>query len=378
MNYPQDILSLLESGLKANSLGQAERTLGDRQTYLGMSDLAQGLSCPRAVLAKKLSPEDPSLNLKKLIQLERGHWLEYGIEKALKSVNQNLLSQLEISVVYKNAPVKAHLDLVLVDPSGPNVTVLELKSLAAIKDCVYESHEAQLLGQIGLLSEFWNEPVFSLEGFKNHLSFSELAVHSLGIKLPTNDPGNISITGYVLCVSHKDVRAFGPYKSNSETLTGLLETGYYIWQTLSKISSNQISLNDVQYQTSFLPLCDYCLFNRNCPKFSGDSLPELAPELSSLANLKAQKSMLEDEISERESQLKAIASLMGKTGQWISSDNYRFKVAEQKGRISLDQGLLKSNLKDIGGIDEETVLNVWSLSQKEGRSFERFYLSPVN
>ncbi|MDR1578258.1 MAG: hypothetical protein LBT86_08575 [Deltaproteobacteria bacterium] len=59
------------------------------------------------------------------------------------------MSQLEISINYQNAPIKAHLDLVLVDPSTPSVIVLELKSLASIKDCVYESHEAQLLGQIG-------------------------------------------------------------------------------------------------------------------------------------------------------------------------------------------------------------------------------------
>jgi hypothetical protein len=40
MNNQPIILSLLESGLKASYQGQAEKSLGDRQTYLGMSDLA--------------------------------------------------------------------------------------------------------------------------------------------------------------------------------------------------------------------------------------------------------------------------------------------------------------------------------------------------
>jgi hypothetical protein len=265
-----------------------------------------------------------------------------------------------------------------VDPRAPRVTVLELKSLASIKDCVYESHEAQLLGQIGLLSGFWSEPVFSLEGHQNLVSFTELVDHNLGIKLPTSAHGNYPIDGYVLTISNNDARVFGPYEANSKTIMGLLEIGSYLWKTLTDLRNQAFSLNEVDYQSSFSPLCAYCLFNSDCPKFSDESCLELAPLLSDLADLKSKKSALDDEISERENQLKAIASLTGKTGHWISAENFRFKFTEQKGRISLDQSLLKSNLKDIGGLDDETLLNVWAMSQKEGRPFERFYLSPVN
>jgi hypothetical protein len=122
------VLSMLEEGLIAYSKHHTLATLGDRQTYLGMSDLALGLSCPRAVLADKLSPEDPSMSLNKLLQLQRGHWLETGIEQAFNTTGTTFLSQLEISVERLRVPIKAHLDFTLIDPKSNDVTVLELKS----------------------------------------------------------------------------------------------------------------------------------------------------------------------------------------------------------------------------------------------------------
>jgi hypothetical protein len=133
MNQPDDILTLLEHGLKSVSTNQTMTLLGNRQTYLGISDLAQGLFCPRAVLANKLDLNDSDLTLKNLLTMERGHWLEHGIEKAFKATGVNLISQLEISVIHQVTPVKAHLDFVTVDQAGNQVTVIELKSLGRIK-----------------------------------------------------------------------------------------------------------------------------------------------------------------------------------------------------------------------------------------------------
>jgi hypothetical protein len=46
MNNPDDeILSMLEKGLKAFSVNQTMASLGNRQAYLGMSDLVHGLTC---------------------------------------------------------------------------------------------------------------------------------------------------------------------------------------------------------------------------------------------------------------------------------------------------------------------------------------------
>jgi hypothetical protein len=80
-----------------------------------MSDLALGMSCPRAVVASKLCSNNKDLSLEKPLTLERGHWLEHGIEEALTSINQKFISQLEINIDYGITPIKAHLDLVLLD-----------------------------------------------------------------------------------------------------------------------------------------------------------------------------------------------------------------------------------------------------------------------
>jgi hypothetical protein len=128
MNNQANILTLFRDGLKSSSLERTKITLGDRKDYLGMSDLAQGLSCPRAIVAGKLSNAEFSFSLEKLLTLERGHWLEYGIEKALKATGVKLIPQLEISVIHQSTPIKAHLDLTLISESGDLVTVLELKS----------------------------------------------------------------------------------------------------------------------------------------------------------------------------------------------------------------------------------------------------------
>ncbi len=55
MKTQEEILSLLAEGLKAAGERHTALNLGDRGRYLGVSDLALGLTCPRAVVAAKLS-----------------------------------------------------------------------------------------------------------------------------------------------------------------------------------------------------------------------------------------------------------------------------------------------------------------------------------
>jgi hypothetical protein len=57
---------------------------------------------------------------------------------------------------------------------------------------------------------------------------------------------------------------------------------------------------------------------------------------------------------------------MGKSNQWISAESYRFKVGTQKCRVSLDQNLLKDNLSQVIGLDDESLPNLLASSQKEG------------
>ena len=383
----EEVLSLLARGLEAAANKHTVSTLGDRQTYLGMSDLARGLSCPRAVVADKLAPDNPGTTLDRLLPLRRGHWLEYGVEEALSALNTKYISQLEISIQHQDVPIKAHLDLVLLDEVSQSVTVLELKSAGHLRDQVYGSHEAQLYGQLGLLSRYWNDDAFSIDRqlgngvskpvSSDSCSFPELVRRQLGIQL-AEDIDLISIQGFVLTVSPKSAKAFGPYLPNSAVLSGLLEAGVELCQKLTEIKAGRAMLDEIAFQKSFDPLCGWCRHNHNCPKFDGPDQLDLEPELAALADLKKRRSYFDAEIKEREEQLKAIADLMGLSGQWINTPNYRFKVANQAGRVTLDQNLLKANLSHLKRIDQAQMLAALESAQKPGKPFERFYLSPIN
>ncbi|UQZ90624.1 hypothetical protein C4J81_15975 [Deltaproteobacteria bacterium Smac51] len=382
----QELLSLLASGLEAAAHAHTASNLGDRRTYLGMSDLARGLTCPRAVVARKLNGEPTSLSLETLLQLRRGHWLEYGVEEALTAAGQKFISQLEISIEHNGVPIKAHLDLLIFDEEAKAVTVIELKSVGRLRDHVYGSHEAQLYGQLGLLHRYWSQAVFannvfvkgsSLPACSEYCSFSELASRQLGVQLP-KDADSVSIHGFVLTVAPQSAKAFGPYAPNDEVLKVLFQTGAGLWSHMEEIRSGRADLGQVAYQQGFDPLCDWCGHNRDCPKFQGDSHPALEPELSALADLKAARSRLEEEIKEREEQLKAIAAIMGKSGQWISGNRYRFKVSRMPGRATIDQHLLKSSLGQLKQVDENQLDSLLSSAQKISRPFERLQLSPIH
>jgi hypothetical protein len=343
MKTQEEVLSLLAEGLEAAAKEQAVSMLGNRQTYLGMSDLARGLSCPRAIAADKLKAENTGLSLDKLLPLRRGHWLEHGLEEALSALKIKFIPQLEISIQHQGTPIKAHLDLTLPDESSRSVTVLELKSVGRLRDQVYGSHEAQLYGQLSLLARFWNRRVFSSgrqyeedqtqASRPEACSFPELVSRQLGLKFAEKAEA-VSIRGFVVVVSPKSARTFGPYEPNDIVLSRLLETGTELWRQITEIRSGRMTLDGLACQKGFSPLCGWCGHNRDCPKFDGQNQLELEPELASLAEMKKRRSDIDDEIKEREQQLKSIAALMRLTDRWISSANYRFKVNSQTGRIS--------------------------------------------
>jgi len=381
-----EILSLLASGLEAAAQAHTASTLGDRRSYLGMSDLARGLSCPRAVLAQKLNGELTGQSLEKLLTLRRGHWLEYGIEEALTAAGQKFISQLEISIEHQGVPIKAHLDLVLLDEAARSVTVIELKSVGRLRDHVYGTHEAQLYGQLGLLCRYWSQAVFATNVFvkdvsqpvdSEYCSLPELAFRQIGIELP-EDVSSVSIRGFVLTVAPQAAEAFGPYEPNEEVLNVLLKTGVSLWNHLEEVRSGRADLNQVAHQQGFDPLCDCCGHNRDCLKFQGDEHPDLEPELAALSSLKKQRGRLDEDIKEREEQLKAIASLIAQPGRWINADRHRFKVTRQEGRVTLDQNLLKAGLRQAGGLAKTELASLLASAQKISRPFERLQVSPIN
>ena len=371
-----DLLTLLHNGFLATAAKNTIEQLGDRQSYLGMSDLARGLSCLRTVVAGKMNENQKSHGLGQMLTLQHGHWVEHGIEEALKNDGQKFIPQLEIAIDYEGVPIKAHLDFVLLDDSS--ICVVELKSTERIRETVYSAHEAQLYGQLGMLHKYWGQKVFRVSSMTTgeFFNFPNLVKHFGGIDLPLK--ALPSLAGFVLTISRQEAKIFGPYQPNESMLNLLLQTGSKIWRWLERVKKSPPDFAKIPHDKNFSPLCDYCPSNQSCPKFKGPHLPNLEPELENLSNLKNQRHQLEAEINERENQLKALASLMGVSCQWINGQHYRFKVGTQKGRSTFDAGLLKSKLENLPAADASIIENLISASHKIGAPFERFYFSQIN
>jgi hypothetical protein len=288
----------------------------------------------------------------------------------------NFLRQLEIAVSHGDSLVKAHLDLVIPASDGRSVTVLEIKSAAKQRDYIYESHEAQVYGQIGLLQKFWNEPVFKITGDISSTSFPELVERQLKIIVP-DTPTVSSVRGFVLTVSPGDARAFGPYLPDSKTLDTLLDKANEMGNLIDELQSGKIETHEIPFQAGYSALCDYCAYSRDCPKFNGIMSEHCDQILQKLSDLKIKRSNLDDEIEEWENQLKSHVSRIDRYGEWITASAYRFKVARQNGRATLEQQKLRENLKDIANMEENHISKILALSTKEGKPFDRLFISPV-
>ena len=138
----EGLLKILRCGLERSAEQRTAIQLGDRSQYVGMSDIAKMLDCPRAALAGKLYiPEYRSTDeaLKHKITFHRGHWFERGVHQALVGYGLSPLSQLEIEIRYGDVPIKAHLDFTLVtDQPQPTVRILEVKSTAKLPTTLSE------------------------------------------------------------------------------------------------------------------------------------------------------------------------------------------------------------------------------------------------
>ena len=238
MHTPSDkangLLTLLHRGLHLHAERATALALGDRSTYVGLSDIGRALECPRAALLNKISPR-PQGSLQKLLTLQRGHWLEYGIGQTLAVHNLHILPQLELAFIHNGVPIKAHLDFTLVwDKPHPAVRILELKSTECLPETLYASYETQLYGQAGFLADFWNMPVFSLRDGNGRIlhrdqTMPQLCKAHFGLVLPA-EPAAVDMEAWVLCLSMSDAKAFGPYLPNATMRDLCLSTAETLWQ----------------------------------------------------------------------------------------------------------------------------------------------------
>lgn len=256
----EGLLKILRCGLERSAEQRTAIQLGDRSQYVGMSDIAKMLDCPRAALAGKLYiPEYRSTDeaLKHKITFHRGHWFERGVHQALVGYGLSPLSQLEIEIRYGDVPIKAHLDFTLVtDQPQPTVRILEVKSTAKLPTTLSESYLMQIGAQTALLKAYWNHTVFSIIQETGevlyHRTLPEICKELLDVSLP-DDASACDIQGWVLCLSMCDTKAFGPFLPEDTDIARCLDMASDFWETIHDLREKRLNLNAVQTVQGLLP-----------------------------------------------------------------------------------------------------------------------------
>ena len=379
------LLSIIARGLQRHAATSTAMTLGDRSHYIGLSDIGRGLDCLRATVASKLpSAHTPFTepDLSRQLTLQRGHCFENLVGQALTAHQLNTLHQLEIDVVHQGTPIKAHLDFVLVsDAPLPTVRILECKSTKRLPETLYASYECQVYGQVGLLKAAWNSPAFHLRDAAGNVvhagvTFPELCRVQFGLVLPTN-PNQVDLEAWVLSLSMTEAKTFGPYRPHQAMLALCLKTAGTIWQHLQDCLAGNGDLDSLPTATGFHPLCAFCDWNADCPKFDGPDQPGWEGDLHELVTLKANRSHLDETIQEKEAALKAAYTNMKIHEGWICASSYRCKVSQQAGRRTLDKDRLRLELIGLTGSHDDAE-QLLARCESQGQPFDRLTISPIN
>ena len=386
MTRGNKLLELIRAGLAQHSARTTIQSLGDRSTYIGMSDIGSYLTCQRMAILNRLHPEKKDKSLSKLLTLNRGHWFEDGIASIFLELGIPHVRQLEISIDHNFAEIKAHLDFVLVSTSPkPTIRILEIKSCQKLPDTLYPAYEAQVYGQVGLLHQLWDSPAFNLTDDHGQfvfggLTFAELAQKLWSIDLP-DDTCSVDIEAWVLCLSMTDAKVFGPYKADAGILEMCLNKGAELWSKTMQILEGTFDTEALPTAIGFNPLCEHCDWNSDCSKFRIQNSPELQPILEDLDRWKSQKAELEDSIRQHEQYLKTWCKISGSQGNWIQTGNHRVRVSEIAGRKKLDKDSLVSELTEIFATEDMDDIDVPALIQRHERIGEpstRIFISRTN
>ena len=379
----QKILSLLTRGFVACSQKHTATTLGDRSRYVGMSDIGKAADCLRVAVAGKIYPPkvpaaEKQFNrdaLLRHLRMRRGQWFENGVAEAFQSSGTPVLHQMSIHTRHNQTPVIAHLDFVFIRNSErPCVHIVELKSCEQIPDTAYTAHEVQLSGQIGMLRALWNRPSFMIQPGPLR-TFPELLRHTWNIALP-EQPENVAIDGAILMLSMNDARVFGPYTPNKIMLDVCLGLAESIWKNARQVRGGKLDLNQVATAKGWHPLCDYCEWNADCPRFDGLTAPELEKELLALQALKDKKEAAVLRVQEAEEKMKRLFQGLSPGQDWVNAITQRFRVGTCDGRRNLDKDRLLASLSmRLPADDAEAVIRA---GYKTGEPYERLYLGKIN
>lgn len=378
----QALLETIRQGLSVVSQ-KSDAMLGDRSRYVGLTEIAKYAECPRGAIAAKL--ETPTLNLEKLLVTQRGHWFEEGIKNTLLASGLNSIHQLEINLRKKCGIIKAHLDFTLVwEKPIQAVRILEIKSTERIPDEPRKQHSIQAQGQVDLLCHCWNKPVLTFRNesgmaIHENMTFPEICRTMLNLDIPAK-ARQVSAECWILYLSMKEAKAFGPYQHDTVKMAEMLDISASFYADLKQSEGCPSHLNDLAYAQGFYPLCYWCGFNADCPKFrQGAYQPQWEAAIQKLQELKKEQESIHSEISEIEDALKQ-AYRISETKDWIDTGEHRFRLSTVAGRKSLNQDALKNEVADIlhGFGSEIDVENLFASCIKQRASFPRLTISTIN
>jgi len=266
------LMHTLQSALKRLAVQQAEETLGDRSSYLGASDIG---ACPRKTILRKL--HTPETDLVALLRQRRGYMAEEVVAHAFMAAGfTNFQRQTEVRYP-GDVPVMGHLDFVFVSEARKTMAVLEVKAPENIPEHPYGSWETQLYLQMGLLAD----------------SFPDYTVEK----------------GAILAVNFGDqgIRLFGGYVPQDMIYHGLIDRAATIWNQYQAYRTGDLATPSMEMG----PLCGYCPFLADCPKFEAEEVRELTESVEILLELQHRQKELDAEIGTRKNNLLAIVDQRG-------------------------------------------------------------------
>lgn len=342
------LLGLLKIGLQIYADRESKIMLGNRKKYVGLSDVGKYAECPRLAVLQKLKPTEKDFG--EMLILQRGHWFEEGIGKALSALHFSYVTQLEISAEFQGVPIIAHLDFTLVgEQDGKSIVrILEIKSSADIPDNPRTAHFYQVHGQVGLLYENWNKPLFSLKNSQGEylyqgFTFPQLCEKHFGLLISEN-PKEADVEAWLLYLGMKEGKAFGPYMHNSFLLQEVYNYAQNFRGDMQKFVQGNYALQPAK---GFYPLCDFCPYDRDCPKFAKASyLPQFEDILNNLDKLKEHKKNAEKAIKQAETILKHAHAVSG-VEDWIETDFHRFRLINTNGRKTVSRDTLVLELEQL-------------------------------
>jgi hypothetical protein len=173
-----------------------------------------------------------------------------------------------------------------------------------------------------------------------------------------------------------DAKAFGPYLPDDTMLDLCLKTAEELWNNVDASKESDADLDDLPTAQGFHPLCSWCEFNADCPKFDGLDQPQWSDTLDLLKDLKSRQGVLGEEIAEIEEGLRTAYALSDVDGSWINAGMHRFRVSAQNGRRTLNKEQLRLELSAVLG--EEDADALITRCESEGKPFDRLLVNKIN